>query len=89
MCPADIPNCLHIAVIEQLQVDCAGDTVSLVYPTKIQCLAPHLWSDFISIKATSTIVAIPAEHILFQCFDISTLGVCLLTALVNESEVVK
>ena len=34
-------------------------------------------------------LAIPIEHILFKCFDISTVGFSALTTLVNECEVAK
>ena len=89
-CPADNPDCIHIAVIQRLQVDCCSNLLSLVFPPEIKSVAPFLCSDFVMIVGEhQENVAISMEHILFKCFDISTVGFTALTTLVNESEVSK
>ena len=83
---------MHVAVIQQLKVESCCEVLSIVYPPEILCLSPLLCSQFVSIVGESEYhnkVAIPIEHILFKCFDISTVGFSALTTLVNECEVAK
>ena len=89
-CPADSPNSTHVAIITQLRVESCNELLKITYPTDIQDIAPLLCTDFLSIVGESNDrVAIPIEHILFKCFNISTHGLCALTTLVNECEVCK
>ena len=47
--PADMPNCLHIAVIEQLKVESCRELLNMTYPPEIQCLKPVLCTDYVSL----------------------------------------
>lgn len=88
-CPADTANCLHIAIIEQLKTESCQE-LQLTYPPELQCVAPLLCSDFISIlNEPCEKVAIPIECIFYKCFDISTCAYSGLTTLVNENELTK
>ena len=84
-----IHQTLHVAIIEQLKVKDCSEVFNLVYPPEIKCLAQQLCSDFVLVEELGEKVAIPVEHIMFKCFDISTIGLCALTTLVSECEVVK
>ena len=87
-CPADNPDCVHLAILQQLNVQLCKDLFNC--PPEIQCLAPVLYSDYISIiSENKERVAVPVEHILMKCFDISTIGFSAITVLVNECEISK
>ena len=90
-CPADSTDSfIHVAIIEQVRVEACRELLNLSYPPEIKHLGPILSDDFVSIVSEyHENVAIPVEHILFKCFDISTEGFSCLTTLVNESEVAK
>lgn len=87
-CPADSLECVHIAIITKLRVE-SCQLLNMDYPPEIRTLAPDLCADFVSVVGESVKVAIPVEHILFKCFDISTIGFSGITTLVNQSKLCK
>ena len=87
LCPVDS---LHLAIIKPINVQNSEILENLEYPPEIQCLAPLLSTDFVSVTdEAQKSIAIPVEHIWTKCFDISTVGFSGLTTLVNENEVLK
>ena len=86
-CPADSPDSIHVAVIEELEVGRCEELLSLNFPPALQCLSDLLCNDFVSLVGVGNKIAIPVEHIITKCFDISTVGVSLMTTLVCDSEV--
>ena len=88
-CPADSPDSMHVAIIEGLEVQHCEELVGLNYPPEIMCLSPLLYSDFVSVVIEGPTIAIPIEHIVMKCFDVTTIGFCGITTLVNQCEVAK
>ena len=88
-CPADSSQSVHIAVIDELQIVCYEELLQLSYPPEIQCLSSILTSDFVCVVTEGPRVAVPIEHIVIKCCEISVTGSILLTTLVGQSEVAK
>lgn len=89
ICVPDTQESIHIAIIKPLRVTCCEALNNLNYPHELQGLATVLSADFVSVvDEPESKVAIPLEHIVMKCFNISTVGFARIT-LVNEGEVVK
>ena len=86
-CPADSTECIHVAVVEVLQVKCCESLLS--YPPEIKCLSSILTNDFVSVVREGPKVAVPVERIVMKCFEISTAAGTFITTLVGQSEVGK
>ena len=88
-CPADSAHSIHIAVIDVQQVQCYEELLKLSYPPEIQCLSSILTSDFVCMTTKGPRVAVPIEHILIKCCEITVLDTIIVTTLVGRSEVAK
>ena len=87
--PADSAEGMHVAIIEELQICCCTELESMQFPPEIQPLAQLLCSDFFSVLNEEHKVAIPIEHILSKCFNVSTAALCIITPMVCDSEVLE
>ena len=85
-CPADSLDSIHAAIVKELEVQPCVELESLNFPQDIQCLSHLLCGDFVSVLGSEHKLAIP---ILCKCFDISTVGLCIITSMVSDSEVLK
>lgn len=85
-CPADSPNNIHLAVVEGLEVSSCNVLLRLSYPPEIQSLASILSSDFVTVVGEGPKFAIPTEHTIIKCFDISTTGLSVITTSVSDCE---
>ena len=86
--PANSDESIHVAIIQELEVHPCTELEKLQFPPEILSLSSLLSSDFFSVSNGDRI-AIPMEHILSKCFDISTFGLSIITPLVCNSEVLK
>lgn len=86
-CPADSPDSIHVAIIEELTVQRCAELNSLKFPPEIQSLSDLVCSDFFSAFAEGHKLALPLEHIMSKCFDVSTNNLCIVTCVVSHSEV--
>ena len=87
--PADSPDSMHVAIIEELKVQRCMELEYLNFPPELQSLSDLLCSDFYSVLDGEHLIAIPIEHISSKCFHISTAGLCIITSMVCDSEVLK
>ena len=87
--PANSAESMHIAIIQELEIHCCSELESLQFPPEIQSLSHLLCSDFFSVRNGDNKIAIAIEHILSKCFNISTAGLCIITPMVCDSEVLK
>ena len=86
-CPADSADNIHLAVVEGLEVSSCNELLRLSYLPEIQSLASILSSDYVTVIGEGPYLAIPIEHIIIKCFDISTTGLSVITTLVSDCEV--
>ena len=87
--PANSEESMHVAIIEEFEVGCCTELESLQFPPEIQSLSHILCGDFLSILNEGQKLALSAEHIVSKVFDISTVGLCIITPMVCDSEVLK
>lgn len=84
-CPADSSQSVHLAVIHELQIK---ELLQLRYPSEIKSLASILTSDFVYVTEGIK-VAVPIEHIVIKCTEMSIAGSSVITTLVGQAEVAK
>lgn len=84
-CPPDSSRSVHLAIIIELQVK---QMLQLRCPPEIESLAPLLTGDFVYISEGCK-VAVPIEHIVIKCSEISIASSSVVTTLVSQSEVAK
>lgn len=69
---------VNAAIIQELKVHRCMELQALDFPSDIQCLSDIHCSDFVSVLCELPKLAVPVEHILAKCFDISSVGVCVM-----------
>ncbi len=88
--PGHTPSSIYAAIIEPLRVETCDVLEHLHFPRELQRLSSLICSDFVSIiPEPQSNIAIPVEHIVMKCVDISTVCFSGLTILVNEHEALK
>ena len=79
---------LQLAVVQPLTVCSYAEVKHLHIPEEMANQASLCFTDFVTLTGDcQPRVAIPIEHIVTKCFDITTTGFSGLTTLVNEKEV--
>ncbi|CAI8020857.1 hypothetical protein GBAR_LOCUS12434 [Geodia barretti] len=88
-CPPDTPDSVNAAIVQELKVHRCMELEALCFPSDIRCLSELVCCDFVSVVGELSKLAIPVEHIMAKCFDISTVNMCVITQMVCHSEVLK
>ena len=70
--PANSAESIYVAIIQELEIHRCTELESLQFPPEIQSLSHLLCSDFFSVLNGDHKIAIPVEHILSKCFDVSS-----------------
>ena len=87
--PANSAESIHVAIIQELETHCCSELESLQFPPEIQSLSHLLCSDFFSVLNGDNKIAVPVEHILSKCFDVSTVDLCIITPMVCDLDFLK
>ena len=80
---------MNAAIVQELKVHRCMELEALCFPSDIRCLSELVCCDFVSVVGELSKLAIPIEHIMEKCFDISTVNMCVITKMVCHSEVSK
>ena len=88
-CPPDSQDGMNAAIVQELKVHRCMELEALDFPSDIQCLSDLVCSDYVSVVGELPKLAIPLEQIVAQCFDISSVDMCVIASMVCHSEVLK
>ena len=89
MYPADSVESIHLAIIQELEIQPCAELENLQFPAEIAPIKQLLCEDYFSVVDHGDKVAILVENIVSKCFDISAVGLCTITRMVSASEVIK